>query len=224
MRSAVAAFGFVYIHPLADGNGRVHRFLINDVLRRDDAIPDPVILPVSAVITDDAAERRSYDRILDRVSKPLIQSVREHVVFEPVQTVYPDGVASNFSFSGADVAKSMWSYPDLGPHVIYLSDIISRTLTEQMREESIYLRRHAQARAAVKEIVEMPDHQIDRVLRSIEQNAGKLSNVLAKEMPVLREPGVWEAIVEAASRILGEAAVFDESVVERYRPERTPGR
>jgi hypothetical protein len=26
MRSAVAAFGFVYIHPLADGNGRVHRF------------------------------------------------------------------------------------------------------------------------------------------------------------------------------------------------------
>lgn len=224
MRSAVAAFGFVYIHPLADGNGRVHRFLINDVLRRDDAIPDPVILPVSAVITDDAAERRSYDRILDRVSKPLMQSVREHVVFEPVQTVYPDGVASNFSFSGADVAKPMWSYPDLGPHVIYLSDIISRTLTEQMREESIYLRRHAQARAAVKEIVEMPDHQIDRVLRSIEQNASKLSNVLAKEMPVLREPGVWEAIVEAASRILGEAAVVDESVVERYRPERTPGR
>ncbi len=35
MRSAVAAFGFVYIHPLADGNGRVHRFLINDLLRRD---------------------------------------------------------------------------------------------------------------------------------------------------------------------------------------------
>jgi hypothetical protein len=36
MRSAVAAFGFIYIHPLADGNGRVHRFLINDILRRDD--------------------------------------------------------------------------------------------------------------------------------------------------------------------------------------------
>lgn len=26
LRSAVLAFGFVYIHPLADGNGRVHRF------------------------------------------------------------------------------------------------------------------------------------------------------------------------------------------------------
>ncbi|MBM0107132.1 hypothetical protein JM946_20545 [Steroidobacter sp. S1-65] len=179
---------------------------------------------MSAVITDDAGERRSYDRILDRVSKPLMQSVREYVVFDSKQTVYPDGVASNFTFSGDDLAKPMWRYPDLGSHVIYLSDIISRTLTEQTREESIYLRRHAQARAAVKEIVEMPDHQIDPVSRSIEQNEGKLSNVLAKEMLVLREAGVWEAVVDAASRVLGETAVVDESVIERYRPERTPGR
>ncbi|WP_308813335.1 Fic family protein [Pseudomonas capeferrum] len=27
MRSAIAAFGFVYIHPLADGNGRVRNHL-----------------------------------------------------------------------------------------------------------------------------------------------------------------------------------------------------
>lgn len=222
MRSAVAAFGFVYIHPLADGNGRVHRFLINDVLRRDGAIPDPVILPVSAVITQDAGERRGYDQILDRVSKPLMRAVREHVTFEPARTVYPDGVVSNFRFSGADLAKPLWRHPDLSAHVSYLSDVLRRTLTEQMREESFYLRRHAQARAAVKEIVEMPDPQIDRVLRSIEQNAGKLSNVLAKEMPLLREPGVWEAIVAAAARSLGEAAPVDERVVERYRPERTP--
>src|SRR3546814_5951198 len=79
MRSAVAAFGFVYIHPLADGNGRVHRFLINDILRRDGAVPEPVILPVSAVITDDSGERRSYDLVLDEVSKPLMQAAREHI-------------------------------------------------------------------------------------------------------------------------------------------------
>lgn len=53
LRSAVAAFGLVYIHPLADGNGRAHRFLINDVLRRDGALPDPIILPVSGVIMED---------------------------------------------------------------------------------------------------------------------------------------------------------------------------
>lgn len=224
MRSAVAAFGFVYIHPLADGNGRVHRFLINDVLRRDGTIPVPVILPISAVITDDVGERRAYDNVLDQVSGPLMDAVREHVSFEPTQTVYPDGVVSNFSFHGTEQAIPMWRYPDLGAHVIFLAGIIARTLTEQMREESRYLRSHARARAALKEIVEMPDLQADRVLRSIEQNRGELSNVLAKEMPVLRQPGVWTDIVEAVSQVFQEDRSFDGGVIERYRPEKPIGR
>ncbi len=62
MRCAVAAFGFVYIHPLADGNGRVHRFLVNDLLRRDGAVPEPMILPVSALIAGSAAGRRDLCR------------------------------------------------------------------------------------------------------------------------------------------------------------------
>ncbi|MCM2364740.1 hypothetical protein [Pseudomonas sp. SR18] len=73
-----------------------------------------------------------------------------------------------------------------------------------MREESRYLRSHGRARAALKDVVEMPDQQADRVLRSIEQNQGELSNVLAKEMPVLREPGVWDEIVEAVSAAVQE--------------------
>ena len=35
LRAAALSFGFVYIHPLGDGNGRLSRFLINDILRRD---------------------------------------------------------------------------------------------------------------------------------------------------------------------------------------------
>src|SRR5690606_22657261 len=139
MRSAVASFGFVYIHPLADGNGRVHRFLINDVLRRDGVIPEPVILPVSAVITDDVGERRGYERVLDQMSKSLMQGLREYVTFEPVQTTCPDGLVSNFTFGGAGQARPLWRYPDLGPHVAFLSSILARTLTEQMREESRYM-------------------------------------------------------------------------------------
>ncbi|WP_243458983.1 Fic family protein [Pseudomonas sp. OA65] len=218
MRSAVAAFGFVYIRPLADGNGRVHRFLVNDVLRRDGVIPDPVILPISAVITDDAGERRGYDRVLDQVSKPLMQAVREQVVFEPRQTTYPDGVVSNFSFQGADQARPLWRYPDLGPHTVFLANIIGRTLTEQMREESRYLRSHARARAMLKEVVEMFDQQADRVLRSIEQNRGELSNVLAKEMPVLQQVGVWAEIVDAVSRAFAQDGGAGAAVIDRYRP------
>lgn len=69
-----------------------------------------------------------------------------------------------------------------------------------MREESrCYLQLHARARAALKEIVEMPDAQADRVIRSLQQNEGALSNVLAREIPILTEPGVWAEVVEAVS-------------------------
>ena len=200
LRSAVAAFAFVYIHPMADGNGRVHRFLINDILRRDGVVPNPVILPVSAVITSDAGERRAYDQVLDQVSRPLMVAIRDQVEFAKVQSTYSDGVTSNFVFKAHDVARPIWRYPDLGPHVVYLSKVIARTLTEQMREESRYLRSHHRARDAIKEVVEMPDHQVDRLLRSMEQNQGQLSSVLAKEMPVLAQPGVWDAIADAVSR------------------------
>ena len=200
MRSAVAAFAFVYIHPMADGNGRVHRFLINDILRRDGAIPDPVILPVSAVISADAGDRRAYERVLDQVSQPLMEAAREQVSFVATQTVYPDGVASNFVFKRDDDARPIWRYPDLGPHLAYLSNVIERTITEQMHEEAKYLRGHHRARAAIKEIVEMPDHQADRLLHSMEQNQGRLSNVLAKEMPVLAQDGIWAAVSEAVAR------------------------
>lgn len=195
MRSAVAAFGFVYIHPLADGNGRVHRFLINDILRRDGAVPEAVILPISSVITDDSAERRNYDRVLDQVSKPLMQEAREHITFTSRHITYPDGVVSNFEFNGNEQVYPLWRYLNLGPHVVYLSNIVKRTLTEQMREQSRYLRNHGRARQALKEIVEMPDQQADRILRSIEQNNGELSHALAKQIPILSEPGVWAEII-----------------------------
>ncbi len=200
MRSAVAAFGFVYIHPLADGNGRVHRFLINDILRRDGVIPEPIILPISAIIVDEVDERHRYDLVLERVSTPLMQGVRQYVSFAPSHNVYPDGVASNFVFSGGELAQPLWRYPDLSQHVIFMSNIISRTLTEQIPKEAQYLRTHGNARQALKEIVEMPDHQADRIIRSIQQNQRKLSNVLAKEIPILRDPGIWTAIVEAVCR------------------------
>ena len=205
LRSAVIAFGFVYIHPLADGNGRVHRFLVNDVLRRDGIMKEPMILPVSSLITRNPAEQRAYDQLLDTVSGPLMRALVGTYAFAPAQTTYPDGIGSNFEFEGHAIAKPVWRYLDLTAHVVYLADLLARTIRDDMREQSQYLQRHGQARAAIKDIVEMPDMQADRIIRSVEENKGKLSNVLAKEMPLLAEPGLWEAIVKALALVFDRA-------------------
>lgn len=197
MRAAVASFGFVYIHPLADGNGRVHRFLVNDVLRRDGVLHEPTILPVSALISSDAAERRAYARILDAISAPLVSSLAGRYEFTATTTIHPDGVASNFVCRGDDLARPAWRYPDLGAHVEYLSGVLERTLREDMPGESRYLRSHALARAAIKEVIEMPDAQVDRVIRSVLAHPGELSGALAREVPALLDDATWSAVARA---------------------------
>jgi hypothetical protein len=168
-----------------------------------------MILPVSSLITSDPAERRAYDRILDEISRPLMQSLAGLYEFVAAQTTYPDGMTSNFVFHGDDQARHTWRYPDLTKHVIYLAGLLKRTILQDMRNESLYLRRHAQARSAMKDLIEMPDMQLDRVIRSVQANHGKLSNVLAEEIQILTEPGVWEAIVQAIESAFQNSSISD---------------
>ena len=156
-----------------------------------------MILPVSATITRDPAERRAYDEILDDISRPIMSALAGRYEFAAQPDNYPDGISSNFICRGDAVVRPAWRMPDLSRHVIYLAQLLQHTLREDMREESRYLRSHGWARRAIKDIMEMPDHQIDRVIRSAEANQGQLSRVLAKEIPALAEEGIWEAIREA---------------------------
>lgn len=219
MRAAVAAFGFVYVHPLADGNGRVHRFLVNDVLRRDGAVPAPLIIPVSGLITRDARERQAYDKVLDIFSKPLMRVYAGAGKFEGPAIEYADGVFSNFSFDANEQARHAWRFMDLTRHVQYLGDVLERTIHLEMREEAMFLRNHMQARSAVKEIVEMPDQQVDRMICSIEQNKGVLSSVLAKEIPFLTSPGVWLQVCEAVESAFQSSQSVEIETVPSAQPK-----
>lgn len=128
VRAAVASYGFVFIHPLADGNGRISRFLVNDILRRDGVVPAPFILPVSAAITSSAVRRAEYGRILERYSGPLMSAWRDSVDFSRERVVYADGIESDFVFDAYDEAAPFWRYPDLTEQSEYLFEIIRHTL------------------------------------------------------------------------------------------------
>lgn len=56
--ATVIAFGFVFIHPLEDGNGRIHRYLIHHELAQKDFTTKGLVFPVSAVMFDRIAEYR----------------------------------------------------------------------------------------------------------------------------------------------------------------------
>ena len=201
MRSASVAFAFVYIHPLADGNGRLHRFLFNDVLRRDGVTEDPLILPLSKSIVGTPRSLKEYSQVLDVISKPLMQALHGHYNFSLEQQTYADGIVSNLTFNGLDIANPVWRYLDLTGHVIYLAKLIAHVITHDMRNESVYLLRHDQARLAIKDIIDMPNDYADRIIRSFQNHQGQKSNKLMKDIPKLSDKNVYDRIIKALKQV-----------------------
>ncbi|MGH6951566.1 MAG: Fic family protein, partial [Vitreimonas sp.] len=70
--AAALAFGFVYIHPFEDGNGRIHRWLFHHVLCQAQYNPPGVVLPISATILKRIEE---YRDVLEFYSKPLLACI-----------------------------------------------------------------------------------------------------------------------------------------------------
>ncbi|MFJ5299360.1 Fic family protein [Pseudomonas sp. NPDC088368] len=202
LRAAAISFGFVYIHPLSDGNGRISRFLINDILRRDKAVPAPYILPVSAVMQDHTLRPQNYDQVLDEFSRPLMQSIGPDVRFEGFEK-YADGMESNLHYEGFATTAPAWRYIDLTAHAEYLARVIRVALEKEMRDEACILRNHQLLRAAIKNIFEGPDADIDRIIRSIHQSEGQVGNKLIKQYPLLEDDAIRADIAGLVKRFLG---------------------
>lgn len=197
IRSAVLSFLFVYIHPLCDGNGRISRFLVNDVLRRDAVLPEPFVIPVSAAIAKDMP---AYDRALESFSRPLLRKYRDKWKFGQ-KTRYDDGEFSNFEFDSYDDADHAWRFIDLTHHVNYLFGVLLRTMRSEVSEEAAYLRRHYQMRQNLKQIIELGDSSLDRIIRSVSQ-VRAISGALKGDFPLLDDDELCKRVVRAVLSVL----------------------
>jgi Fic/DOC family protein len=196
MRAALISFGFVYLHPMTDGNGRISRFLINDVLRRDGALPTPYIVPISAILQRPDLRPLNYDGALRLLSRPLMQQYRDLWSFGPERRGQ-DGVTYNLQFEGYKDALHVWRYPDLTHHVKFLADALELTIEQEMRAEAQYLQKHGAARSRLKTIIEGPDAALDRIIRSVRESRGTISGKLRAEYPILERGEIAEDVVRA---------------------------
>lgn len=160
-RAAVTAFGFVFVHPFEDGNGRLHRFLIHDVLALDGYIPAGVILPVSAWILKNLA---GYDQCLEAYSRPLMERLRYDLDQDDQLTVL-----------NPDEIEGVYRYPDMTPQVEYLATAVEGALSQELEPELDFLSGHDAARRKMRAVVDMPDRKLDRLINLMHQNRGVLS-------------------------------------------------
>ncbi|MDD2763542.1 MAG: Fic family protein [Opitutaceae bacterium] len=161
VRAAVVSFGFVYVHPFADGNGRLHRLLLHESLALDGYTDSGIVLPFSAAMLRDSA---AYDRVLETVSRPVNARVRYHLE--------KDG---SLILDNPREAEGVWRYPDLTPHVEYVLELIEATVTRDLPEELQTLVQIDRAAAAIKEIVDLPEIKLNLLLSLLAGNHGQLS-------------------------------------------------
>jgi len=162
IKATMVSFGFVYIHPFEDGNGRIHRFLIHDILVRDGIVPNSTILPVSAQIL---ANINQYDATLELLSKAIAQKVRYDISDSGEMTVH-----------NAPDIETLYRYPDLTNHTIFLAKAIQSTITKDIPEELLFLQCYDELKSNIQDIVDMPDNKVDRMIIFLHQNKGKLSS------------------------------------------------
>lgn len=203
-RTAALSFAFVYLHPLSDGNGRVHRFLLNHLLAADGLVPASIIIPVSATIAGSPAGRAEYDRVLESFSRPLMHRYEGNYHFGGAH-VYPDGVPSDFHFTADQDALHAWRYLDLTQHVRYVNALLQATVEHEMAQEASTLRDNDAARQAIKQLVELPDADADRIIASLRTNGWKVSGKLRRDLPALFAPDgrlqhLQEPIVQAVKQ------------------------
>lgn len=157
--ATAVAYGFVFLHPFDDGNGRIHRFLVHTVLARRGVTPEGMMFPVSAVMLKN---RAAYDTSLEAFSRPLMPLVEYTLDDEGRMTVHND--------------TAVWyRYMDMTPQTEALFAFIEKTIDTELADELAFLANYDRTKAALQAIVDMPDRQIDLFIRFCLQNQGRLS-------------------------------------------------
>ena len=98
-----------------------------------------------------------------------------------------DGTHVDFLFDAHDDADFAWRYPDLAEHAIYTCKIVDFTIRNQMAEEARTLKRFDTANQRLKDVIEMPNQDAARIIRSIKESGWRVSNKLLKDYPFLTD-------------------------------------
>jgi hypothetical protein len=110
---------------------------------------------------------------------------------------YEDGTLSNFIFDEYEDACFAWRYPDLTEHVLYTARVVEHTIRTEMADEARVLVIFQRAQEQLKEVLEMPDQDANRIIRSIKENGWVVSSKLKKGYPQLEDERMTERVVEA---------------------------
>jgi hypothetical protein len=189
--AACLAFGFVYVHPFEDGNGRLHRYLFHHVLAERGFAPPGIVFPVSAVILREIDAYRGALEAHSREVLPLI-------AWEPTD---------DFNVRVLNDTGDFYRFFDATPHAEFLFHCVQETIDRDLPQEAAFLAAYDRFVARVQELVDMPAATVDLLFRFLQQHGGKLSErARSGEFQALTDPETGQVEAIFAQELAGIAS------------------
>ncbi len=175
LAAAIIAFGFVFIHPFEDGNGRIHRYLIHHTLAKKHFAEQGIIFPVSASILNHIDD---YRVVLEQYSHPLL----DFIEWEETK---------DHNIKVLNETNDYYRYFDATLQAEFLYDCVIDTIVNIIPAEVTYLEQYDEFKRFVDDEYEMPDKMVALLVHFLEQNNGILSKrAKEKEFAALTETEV----------------------------------
>ena len=159
LAAATIAFGFLFIHPLSDGNGRIHRYLIHHILIWMGYTKRDMIFPVSAAILNRISD---YQEILEAFSYQRMDLIKW-------------GPTLNHNIRILNETIDLYRYYDLTIQTEFLYECVEETIEKIIPEEIEYLEKYDLLTNVINSLVTLPDTKVDLMIKYLYQNNGKLS-------------------------------------------------
>ncbi len=175
LTATLIAFGFVFIHPFEDGNGRIHRYLFHHVLAEKGFVPKGLVFPVSAVILESIDD---YRQTLEHFAKPRLDLIE----WRPTE---------NNNVEVLNETIDLYRYFDVTKQAEFFFECVEETVNKTLPEEVDYLTKYDLLNDFIKNYIDMPDKLVDLLIRFLSQNNGKLlKRARGKEFNTLTEKEV----------------------------------
>ncbi len=189
--AAVASFGFVYLHPFMDGNGRLSRFLIHRQLARSGALANGVLLPISVAMKKNEA---AYLEALAAYSEKV----------RPFWRISWTGGTPEFAFDflGSDAIYRYW---DATRQTEFLHRMAQEALDVHLRDEVEYLALYDRLEKAVDEAFDLPSALLTRAVSVLIDSNGRFSKNFRKKMTDKIDATTLDGMESLAQDILADA-------------------
>lgn len=189
--ATIISFGFVFLHPFMDGNGRLSRFLFHQVLCQQGALGHGLLLPVSTVL-------RQQEAIYKATLESWSAKTRDYW-----QVTYVDQEQFAFEFHGH---PSLYQYWDATDCVTFMANAVEQAIEHHLKQETQYLQYYDELYRRMDRLFDVAQPELAKLVMFCLDQHGKISANRRKQYQYRVPTELFDALEHAYNEVVLSAS------------------